>query len=75
MSPDKFEVAEKLAEAACLLDTAKLRWPDVDCAALLELTERMYDAAEMLAGDRKGELYGEAGDDRAAELAQFEEAT
>lgn len=58
MQNSKFEVAKKLAEAACALDTEKGAWPDVDQAELLAFSEKMYDRAETLAGDRKDELYG-----------------
>jgi hypothetical protein len=57
----KFDVAESLAKAACHLDGAKLAWPDVDQARTLELSERMYDMADELAGDRKEELYTKMG--------------
>lgn len=57
MRNDKFEVAKKLAEAACALDTAKMSWPDVDQLWYQMFADKMYDVAEKLAGDRKDELY------------------
>lgn len=59
IADDKFEVAKKIAEAACALDTAKMSWPDVDQLWYRIFAEKMYDVAEKLAGDRKDEaLYG-----------------
>ncbi len=62
MNSDKFEVAKKLAEAACALDSGKMAWPDVDQAWHLAFAEKMYGVAETLAGDRKEELYKFVGD-------------
>ncbi len=61
MPNGKFAVAESLAQAACHLDGAKLAWPDIDHARALELSERIYDMADELAGDRKDELYTKMG--------------
>lgn len=56
LSQKKFEFAEKLAAIATDLDESKDRFPEC-YVALGHCVETMHETAEILAGERVGEIY------------------
>lgn len=61
LSQKKFDFAEKLAAMATDLDESKDKFPEC-YIALVQCIETMHGTAEILAGDRVGEIYAQDGE-------------